>query len=106
MSLLDINPEGHLDQEIEDVLEELDIMPHLSNTHNNTLKKSVEQAEHILDPDGEFKGKIGSNQQIRSQGWLVTERAEDYITELKKLRESAKKTDDDVGKGHPTHVIR
>ncbi|GAW18595.1 hypothetical protein ANO14919_080730 [Xylariales sp. No.14919] len=115
MSLLDINPEGQLDREIEDIIEELDIMLHLANTHDEILRKFIEQAENILNPTGEFGPRKGS------QGWMwradtVSQlsknerayrcfkqkanegqaRARDYITELQKLRESAKKTAEDV----------
>ncbi|KAI0415486.1 hypothetical protein F5X98DRAFT_388827 [Xylaria grammica] len=115
MSLLDINPEGQLDREIEDIIEELDIMLHLANTHDEILRKFIEQAENILNPKGKFGPQKGS------QGWMwrvdtVSQppederayqcfkqkanegqaRARDYITELQKLRESAKKTAEDV----------
>ncbi|TGJ78241.1 hypothetical protein E0Z10_g10521 [Xylaria hypoxylon] len=118
MTLLDINPEGHLDQEIEDILDELDIMLHFANTQNDILKKFVEQAERILNPNGEFKERNGSQQQIRAEPDSSLSGAEkerekayrcfkqkanegqartvDYIRELKELRESAKKTADDV----------
>ncbi|KAI0528419.1 hypothetical protein GGR58DRAFT_519073 [Xylaria digitata] len=122
MSLLDINPEGHLEREIEDIVEELDIMLHISNTHNDILRKFVEQAERILDPKGEFKGSHGSRQQRKATNDSSLSNAEkeerrqrekayryfkqrveegqaramDYIAELKKLRESTKKTADDV----------
>ncbi|KAI0427452.1 hypothetical protein F5Y09DRAFT_350393 [Xylaria sp. FL1042] len=121
MTLLDIKPEGDLDREIEDILEELDIMLHLAHTHNDILTKFIDQAERILDPKGEFKGKNG----LRPQGGANAEpeysdsyedgekreiayrcfkkkanegqaRALGYIMELEKLRESAKKTADDV----------
>jgi hypothetical protein len=52
--LLDINPEGHLEREIEDIIEELDIMLHIANIHQDIVKSFIEQAEHILDPDGGF----------------------------------------------------
>ncbi|KAI3321501.1 hypothetical protein HD806DRAFT_545732 [Xylariaceae sp. AK1471] len=118
-ALLDINPEGRLDREIEDIIEELDILLHLSNTHNGILNKFVEQAEHILDPDGVFKRNNDPQQQhiraktdsslsdedkerekaYKSFKQKATEgqaRAVDYIRELEKLRENAKKAADDV----------
>ncbi|KAI3325669.1 hypothetical protein HD806DRAFT_453892 [Xylariaceae sp. AK1471] len=52
--LLDINPEGHLEREIEDIIEELDIMLHIANIHQDIVKNFVEQVEHILDPNGGF----------------------------------------------------
>lgn len=131
MSLLDINPEGQLDREIEDIVEELDIMLHLANTHKNILQKFVEQAEHILDPEGEFKGKNGPKRRRTADADLSLTDAEkerkkererayqcfkqkanegqgralDYITELENLRSSAKKTAEDVRKQSNAHTI-
>ncbi|KAI0097349.1 hypothetical protein GGR51DRAFT_566556 [Nemania sp. FL0031] len=134
MALLDINPEGRLDREIEDIIEELDIMIHLAHTNNDILKKFVEQAELILNPNGEFKYTNYSQQHPRAkrkpsspsadkdqdqdQGKTKEERerekggvayrsfkqkanegqarAKDHIRELEKLRQSAKKTAEDV----------
>ncbi|KAI1357706.1 hypothetical protein F5Y08DRAFT_351866 [Xylaria arbuscula] len=52
--LLDINPEGDLEREIEDIIEELDIMLHITSTYKDIVKRYVEQAEHIIDRDGEL----------------------------------------------------
>jgi len=51
ITLLDINPEGRLEREVGDVIEELDIMLHIANIHQEIVRKFIEQAEHILDPD-------------------------------------------------------
>ncbi|RWA03890.1 hypothetical protein EKO27_g11217 [Xylaria grammica] len=115
MSLLDINPEGQLDREIEDIIEELDIMLHLVNTHDDILRKFIEQAESILNPTGKFSPQKGSQRRIwradtdsplpdderayrcfKQKANEGQARARDYITELQKLRESAKKTAEDV----------
>jgi len=52
--LLDINPEGRLQREIKDILEELDIMIHINRTHRDVLKDYMNHVEHILDPEGIF----------------------------------------------------
>ncbi|KAI0006728.1 hypothetical protein F4779DRAFT_549192 [Xylariaceae sp. FL0662B] len=52
--LLDINPEGKLEREIKDIIEELDIMIHITKTHKEILAKFVANAESILDPYGTF----------------------------------------------------
>ncbi|KAJ8112007.1 hypothetical protein ONZ43_g5490 [Nemania bipapillata] len=125
MALLDINPEGRLDKEIEDIIEELDIMIHLANTHNDILRKFVAQSEHILNPRGEFKKntefqpytRSGTNSPLsgtenekeverekratayrsfKQKANEVQARALDHIKELEKLRQSAKKTAEDV----------
>jgi chlorite dismutase len=135
MALLDINPEGRLDKEIEDIIEELDIMIHLANTHNDILKKFVEQSEHILNPKGEFKGNAESQQctgsrtnsslseaenekekergereksetayqSFKQKADEVQARVVDHIRELQKLRQSAKKTAEDVRNQHAAH---
>ena len=52
--LLDINPEGTLEREIKDTIEELEIMLHVAKCHRTVLKQYVRNAEHMLDPYGEF----------------------------------------------------
>lgn len=52
--LLDINPEGRLQREIKDILEELDIMIHINRTHRDVLKDFITHVEHMLDPEGIF----------------------------------------------------
>lgn len=52
--LLDINPEGTLEREIKDTIEELDIMLHVAKCHRTVLKQYVPNADHMLDPYGEF----------------------------------------------------
>ncbi|KAI1338032.1 hypothetical protein F5Y15DRAFT_388740 [Xylariaceae sp. FL0016] len=52
--LLDINPEGELEREIKDIVEELGIMIHINRTHRDVLKQFVSHVEHILDPDGQM----------------------------------------------------
>ncbi|KAI1080947.1 hypothetical protein F5B20DRAFT_84801 [Whalleya microplaca] len=52
--LLDINPEGKLEREIKDIIEELDIMIHITKTHREILTTFVANAENILDPHREF----------------------------------------------------
>ncbi|GAP83012.2 putative ankyrin repeat protein [Rosellinia necatrix] len=118
MTLLDIHPEGQLAKEIEDVIEELDIMLHLANTHDDILKKYIEQVVQILDPDDEFKTQKGVIKQKKPEANTSLSNAEmerkkayqcfkqkanegqaragDCIKELKDLRESAKKTGQDV----------
>ncbi|OTA98762.1 hypothetical protein M426DRAFT_17086 [Hypoxylon sp. CI-4A] len=52
--LLDINPEGRLEREIKDIIEELDIMIHIMKTHKTVLDSFITNAESILDPFGTF----------------------------------------------------
>ena len=52
--LLDINPEGRLQREIKDILEELDIMILVNRTQRDVLRDLIMHVEHILDPKGHF----------------------------------------------------
>ncbi|TGJ87834.1 hypothetical protein E0Z10_g958 [Xylaria hypoxylon] len=108
--LLDINPEGKLEREIEDIIEELDIMLHITHTHEDIVKSFIEQAEHIIDPDGKLS--TGSNSHSRKDS-DPTEEEKDYqsfklkaeeckervnchVKDLESLRKSAKNAADDV----------
>ncbi|KAK8057455.1 hypothetical protein PG996_011392 [Apiospora saccharicola] len=51
--LLDINPEGKLQREIKDIIEELDIMLHITTCHRRILKQYKDNAENMLDPYGD-----------------------------------------------------
>jgi len=55
--LLDINPEGKLQREVKDILEELHIMLHINRSHRDVLKDFIINVEHILDPKGAFGPK-------------------------------------------------
>ncbi|KAI0551003.1 hypothetical protein F4679DRAFT_583073 [Xylaria curta] len=106
--LLDINPEGKLEREIEDIIEELDIMLHISNTHQDIVKSFVEQAEHILDPDGDFrkrfkredpgedKEKYENYESFKLRANECQTRVDSHVKDLESLRKTAKNTADDV----------
>ncbi|KAI1373718.1 hypothetical protein F4677DRAFT_186798 [Hypoxylon crocopeplum] len=53
--LLDINPEGKLEREIKDIVEELDIMIYITKTYEDILKNFVANVEDFLDPSGEWR---------------------------------------------------
>ncbi|KAI0599766.1 hypothetical protein F4775DRAFT_549780 [Biscogniauxia sp. FL1348] len=55
VQLLDINPEGQLEREIKDIIEELDIMLNITKTHRDILKTFIGNAEDILDPSGSYR---------------------------------------------------
>ncbi|KAI0024073.1 hypothetical protein F4780DRAFT_769011 [Xylariomycetidae sp. FL0641] len=55
--LLDIQPEGKLEREIKDIIEELDIMLHIVKTHKEISKRFIANAQHMLDPEAEFEDK-------------------------------------------------
>ncbi|KAI0183039.1 hypothetical protein EV127DRAFT_353590 [Xylaria flabelliformis] len=109
--LLDINPEGKLEREIEDIIEELDIMLRISNTHQDIIKSFIEQVENVLDSGGFFRKRFERNNPVKaglnkekyekyqsfklraneSQG-----RVDSHIKDLESLRKTAKNTADDV----------
>ncbi|KAK7990398.1 hypothetical protein PG990_014678 [Apiospora arundinis] len=121
--LLDINPEGKLQREIKDIIEELDIMLHITKCHRTILKQFVDNAETMLDPYGEYgsahRKKETSlslyNKSLRDQqeekedrerrqdyNWFMLnadeldQQVEGHITELSELRASAVSTADSV----------
>ncbi|KAI0868161.1 hypothetical protein GGS24DRAFT_513762 [Hypoxylon argillaceum] len=110
--LLDINPEGQLDREIGDIIEELDIMLRIANIHRDTVKSFVEQAERILDSEGSFrkvfehnppsmeKVKKDSNYEdyksFKMRGDECQDRINRHVKDLESLRTSAKNTADGV----------
>ncbi|KAI1498006.1 hypothetical protein F5X99DRAFT_342470 [Biscogniauxia marginata] len=77
--LLDINPEGKLEREIKDIIEELDIMLHITKTHRDILKSFVVNAEHILDPFGTF-GQESKRPMTSQNLWMISRRNEERIS--------------------------
>ncbi|KAK4197015.1 hypothetical protein QBC40DRAFT_286353 [Triangularia verruculosa] len=53
--LLDIHPEGKLQREVKDIIDELDIMIHVHKKQREVIKRFCKHVEHILDPDGRWK---------------------------------------------------
>ncbi|KAK7993898.1 hypothetical protein PG989_007279 [Apiospora arundinis] len=58
VSLLDINPEGKLQREIKDIIEELEIMIHINRTHKTVLNSFIHQVTHIMDPEGRLRNRF------------------------------------------------
>ncbi|KAI8944242.1 hypothetical protein F4801DRAFT_572457 [Xylaria longipes] len=110
--LLDINPEGKLEREIEDIIEELDIMLRISNNHQDIIKRFIEQAERILDSGGKFRERFERNKPVRDslhkrkdyenyqsfklRANELQDRVKSYVKDLESLRRTAKNTADDV----------
>lgn len=55
--LLDIKPEGELEREIKDIVEELTIMIHIHKTQRDMFKQFINHVERILDPSGTLIAK-------------------------------------------------
>ncbi|KAK7994992.1 hypothetical protein PG990_013765 [Apiospora arundinis] len=60
VSLLDINPEGKLQREIKDIIEELEIMIHINRTHKTVLNSFIHQVTHIMDPEGRLRSRFST----------------------------------------------
>lgn len=58
--LLNINPEGKLQREIKDIIDELDIMLLINRQQLAVIRKFVKHAEDILDAQGEWRDEKGS----------------------------------------------
>ncbi|KAL2128341.1 hypothetical protein VTI74DRAFT_9302 [Chaetomium olivicolor] len=105
--LLDINPEGKLQREIKDIIDELDIMLHIYKQQREVIKRFCKHVEHILDPEGKWKEGVFFDQQAqpgeRSEGqgqllWFrmqsreLLDEVDDRIGELEGLRKAAEST--------------
>ena len=95
--LLDINPEGRLEREIKDIIEELDIMIHITKTQKDILEKFVTYATNKLDslkPESpedfleNSKNRMWFKHNADEHLANITER----IEKMKELRETAENT--------------
>lgn len=55
--LLNINPEGVLQREIKDIIDELDIMLHITHQQKAVIRKFKKDVEHLIDREGTWKDK-------------------------------------------------
>ncbi|ORY70921.1 uncharacterized protein BCR38DRAFT_415455 [Pseudomassariella vexata] len=62
--LLDINPEGKLQREIKDVIDELDIMIHITKKQKEVIKKFKKHTVKILDPDNTLATQASTPTQV------------------------------------------
>ncbi|KAJ2979946.1 hypothetical protein NUW58_g7073 [Xylaria curta] len=125
LPLLDIYREWKLKQVLEESIKELDMMIPIFITHRDIIKRFVEQTEEILDPDRGFRTEFSRHSPRRDQQSDFDEtkefdgqssrakKREDYLSfklrangcqdrvdshvrDLEALRNSAKKTADEV----------
>ncbi|KAK3291576.1 uncharacterized protein B0H64DRAFT_366930 [Chaetomium fimeti] len=64
--LLDIHPEGKLQREIKDILDELEIMINLTRRQREIIGRYCKHVENILDPDGQLRNN-GPDSQLSAQ---------------------------------------
>lgn len=80
MPLLDIHPEGKLQREVKDIIDELDIMIHVHKKQREVIKRFCKHVEHILDPDGRWKeGAVQHDRGTSRRAHSTTENMEKYI---------------------------
>ncbi|KAI8294268.1 hypothetical protein K4K59_005176 [Colletotrichum sp. SAR11_240] len=60
LPLLNINPEGKLQREIKDILDELDIMINVNNKQKDVIKRFTKHVENIFDASGEWRDNMKS----------------------------------------------
>ncbi|KAF4908556.1 hypothetical protein CGCF415_v006584 [Colletotrichum fructicola] len=60
LPLLNINPEGKLQREIKDILDELDIMISINNKQRDVIKRFTKHVENIFDASGEWRDNMKS----------------------------------------------
>ncbi|KAI0391546.1 hypothetical protein F5Y17DRAFT_460726 [Xylariaceae sp. FL0594] len=91
-ALLDINPEGKLEREVDDIIEELDMMLHVSNTHQEIIKRFIEHAAHILNPNRDPGNEMLelNFEAFKQKADECQERLDSHVKELEALRRSAK----------------
>ncbi|KAK3312035.1 hypothetical protein B0H66DRAFT_101740 [Apodospora peruviana] len=107
--LLNINPEGKLQREIKDIVDELDIMLMINRQQLEVIRKFVKHAEDILDPAGVWRGLKGLDSSCDDETDDLKKKRQDYlwfktqadellddigshISELEGLRSSAEST--------------
>ncbi|KAH6856111.1 hypothetical protein B0I37DRAFT_302218 [Chaetomium sp. MPI-CAGE-AT-0009] len=65
--LLDIHPEGKLQREIKDILDELEIMINLTRRQREIIGRYCKHVENILDPDGQLRNNGPDSQLLSAQ---------------------------------------
>ncbi|KAI1407149.1 hypothetical protein F5Y13DRAFT_206631 [Hypoxylon sp. FL1857] len=86
VQLLDINPEGKLEREIKDIIEELDIMIQVMREHKRTLTAFFANAENILDPFGEFGDDLQKRQKRKMISGYLWDKSSKRPEDLTALR--------------------
>ncbi|KAK2008446.1 hypothetical protein LZ32DRAFT_592108 [Colletotrichum eremochloae] len=75
--LLNINPEGKLQREIRDIIDELDIMIHVIKKQKEVIKRFVKNVENIYDPSGTWRDETpspdGERNYLRSRSMSRTD---------------------------------
>jgi hypothetical protein len=72
IALLNITPEGRLQRETKDIIEELDIMIHIAKKQKEILRRFKKHAEALLDPDGRYRAEYTRTQSPKTSPQLTS----------------------------------
>ncbi|KAI3542651.1 hypothetical protein CSPX01_06856 [Colletotrichum filicis] len=94
--LLNINPEGKLQREIKDIIDELDIMIHVNGKQREVIKRFVKHVENIYDPSGKWRDETlspdGNRDYFRSRSMS---RSGEDITSTEEARKQEERKKDE-----------
>ncbi|KAG6363933.1 hypothetical protein INS49_009036 [Diaporthe citri] len=92
--LLDINPEGKLEKEIKDIVEELGIMTYIKKAEKDVLQSFVDNARQILNPGNaaEAQKRPETPSWFCNNAFELLKRVDQRIAQLEELERSAKST--------------
>jgi len=115
-ALLNITPEGRLQRETKDIIDELEIMIQIVRKQKDVIKRFKKHVEAIFDPNGKWREEVGAapRQHPRSgtdddpgtgnRRWFSINTVEllegigDYLDELSGLKANAESTASSVSK--------
>ncbi|KAJ0367756.1 hypothetical protein COL154_002977 [Colletotrichum chrysophilum] len=89
--LLNINPEGKLQREIKDIIDELDIMININNKQKEVIKRFTKHVENIYDSSGEWRDNSRSPDDDRDYRKTASSRASSLERKLDESNEKEAK---------------
>lgn len=89
--LLNINPEGKLQREIKDIIDELDIMININNKQKEVIKRFTKHVENIYDSSGEWRNNSRSPDDDRDYRKTASSRASSLERKLDESNEKEAK---------------
>ncbi|KAI2627735.1 hypothetical protein GGR54DRAFT_636858 [Hypoxylon sp. NC1633] len=102
VTVLNIKREALLQRDIKDIVEELEIMLHITRTQRKLFQTFIENAENILDPFGRFRGDKGREKRAR----LLWERSPKKTVDLPPEGDDSTKTKREQDKELDYHFFR
>ncbi|KAF4911836.1 hypothetical protein CGCVW01_v011308 [Colletotrichum viniferum] len=89
--LLNINPEGKLQREIKDIIDELDIMININNKQKEVIKRFTKHVENIYGSSGEWRDNSRSPDDDRDYRKTASSRASSLERKLDESNEKEAK---------------